>query len=67
MGQQEAAGVAECRTEECKEECKVVMVAGIVECKSASKADRRNREVSKGGVEAHAAIINVVACQVPKF
>lgn len=67
MGQQEAAEVAECRIEECKEECKVVRAAGTVECKAANKADRRNREVSGGGVGAHAAIINVVACQVPKF
>lgn len=60
----EAAGIAACRTEECKEECKVVRAAGTVECRAANKADRRNRG---GGVEKHAAVINVVACKVPKF
>lgn len=48
MGQQEAAGVAECRTEECKEECKVVKGAETVEYKAAKKAYRRNREVGGG-------------------
>lgn len=40
----EAAGIAECRTEECKEECKVVRAAGTIECRAANKVDRRNRE-----------------------
>lgn len=40
---QEAAGIAECRTEECKEECKVVRAAGTLECRAANKADRKNK------------------------